>query len=86
MIKDAHRENTLKYKTQGITKIMNMDIWIIGILNQLSVRGSYTKIKFSKKWICYWQNPSFGIGPCCIPNAICLNMEFVFMEMWRFPQ
>ena len=30
-------------------KSINMDIWAIGILNQLFIRDSYTQIKFSKK-------------------------------------
>ena len=30
-------------------KIMKMDIQVVGALNQLVRRGSYTEIKFSKK-------------------------------------
>ena len=30
-------------------KSMNIEIWVAGTLNQLSIRGSYTQIKFSKK-------------------------------------
>ena len=45
---DTHRENALKNKTQELTKSMNMNIWVLSILNQLFVRGSYTEIKFSK--------------------------------------
>ena len=37
------------FKPPWLTKSMNMDIWVIGILNQLFIRGSYTQIKFSKK-------------------------------------
>ena len=29
---------------------MNMYIWAIGTLNQLFIGGSYTQIKFSKKF------------------------------------
>ena len=28
-----------------------MDIWVVGTLNQLFTRDSYTKIKFSKKYL-----------------------------------
>ena len=32
----------LSKKNQAVTKIMNMDIWLIGTLSQLFKRGSYT--------------------------------------------
>ena len=48
-VKDAHRENTLPNKTQALMKSMNMNIVVIGTLNQLFKRGSCAKIKFSKK-------------------------------------
>ena len=35
---DILRENALTNKTQALTKIMNMDIWIIGTLFQLFMR------------------------------------------------
>ena len=35
--------------TEALTKSMNMYIWVIGILNQLFIRDSYTPIKFLKK-------------------------------------
>ena len=54
--KDTHRENTLSNKTKMITKSMNMYIWTIGTLNQLFIRGSYTQIKFFKKWSSRWPN------------------------------
>ena len=47
-VKDNHRENTPSNKTQGLTKSLNMDIWEIGTLNQLFIRGSYTQVNFSK--------------------------------------
>ena len=47
--KDTHREKKSSNKIQGLTKSINMDIWIIATLNQLFMRGSYTQIKFSKK-------------------------------------
>ena len=48
-LKDTHRENTLTNKTLALSKSMNMDIWVIGTLNQLFIGGSYIKIKFPKK-------------------------------------
>ena len=41
------KESTTSNKTQAFTKIIN--IWIIGTLNQLFMKGFYTQIKFSKK-------------------------------------
>ena len=36
-------------RIQALMKSLNMDIWIIGTLNQIFIRSSYAKIKFSKK-------------------------------------
>ena len=46
ILKDAHRENSPTNKTTTLTKSMIIEIWVIGALNQLFIRGSYTKIKF----------------------------------------
>ena len=48
LFKDTHRY-TPSNKTQAVTKIMDMDIWVMGTLNQLFIRSSYTQIKVSKK-------------------------------------
>ena len=47
-VQDTHTENALTNKTQALTKSMNMDIWVLSILNQLFIRGYYTEIKFFK--------------------------------------
>ena len=49
-IKDINTENTSSNKTQALTKSRNEDIWVIGTLNQLFIKGSYIKIKKKKKW------------------------------------
>ena len=49
LIKDIQRGNIPSNKTQTLTKSTSMDIWLIGTLNQLFIRGFYTQIKFSKK-------------------------------------
>ena len=49
MLKDTHRENTPSNKTQALTESINMDILVIGRLNQLFIRGSFTKTEISKK-------------------------------------
>ena len=59
---------------------MNMDTWVIGTINQLCIRGSYTQIKFSKKKkkkkIVSGKTPFFVIGSFCMPDSICLNIGF----------
>ena len=49
IIKDTHGENTFSNKTEALTKSMNMNILVIGALDQLLIRDSYTKIKLRKK-------------------------------------
>ena len=44
IFKNTHRE-----KAPALAKSMSMDIWVVGISNQLFIRGSYTKAKFSRK-------------------------------------
>ena len=45
LVQDSHTENTPSNKTQALTKSTNMDIWLIGTLTQLFIRGFYTRIK-----------------------------------------
>ena len=40
LIKDTHREKVPSNKTAALTKNMIMDIWVVGTLNQLFIRGS----------------------------------------------
>ena len=49
LFKDTHGEKAPSNKTQASTKSMSMDIWVVGTLNLVFVRGSYNSIKFSKK-------------------------------------
>ena len=42
-IKDTHMENTPSNKTHALTKSMNVDILVVGTLNQLFLRSSYTR-------------------------------------------
>ena len=39
-VKDTHREKTILNETPALTNSMNMDIWVVGTLNQLFIRGS----------------------------------------------
>ena len=39
-VKDTHREKAPSNETPALTKSMNMDIWVVGTLNQLLIRGS----------------------------------------------
>ena len=47
-LKDTYREKSPLNKTPTLTKIMNMDIRVVGTSSQLFKRGSYSKTKFSK--------------------------------------
>ena len=46
---DTHRVKALSNKTPALRKSTNMGIWVVGTLNQLFIRGSYTETKLSKK-------------------------------------
>lgn len=48
-VKDIHWENTSSSKTQAFTKSANLDLWIIGSLNQIFLNGFYNPIKFSNE-------------------------------------
>ena len=45
-LKDTYREKEHSNKTSGLTKSMNMDIWVVGTSSQFFVRSSYTETKF----------------------------------------
>ena len=49
LLKDTNREKAPSNETQALTGSMNMDILVVGTLNQLFIRGSYTEVKFRKK-------------------------------------
>ena len=49
LLKDTNREKAPSNETQALTGSMNMDILVVGTLNQLFVRGSYTEVKLWKK-------------------------------------
>ena len=59
-IKDTHREKAPSNETPGLTKSMNMNIWVVGTSNQLFRRSSYSETKFSKKikWLLAKLRPS----------------------------
>ena len=40
LITDTHREKAPSFKAQVLTGSVNMDIWVVGTLNQLFIRGS----------------------------------------------
>lgn len=67
------RNKTFSNKTQGLTKSMNMDLWVINTLNQPFLRGSYI---FQKTKVVIGKTLFFVIGPFCTPSYICLNIGF----------
>ena len=75
--KDTHRENTPSNKIEALTKSINMYIRVIGTLNHLFIRGSYTPLNFFlKKEVIGGRSPFFVIGPFCTPHSVNLNIGF----------
>ena len=75
-IKDTHRGNKPWDKTQTLTKIIDMAIWVICTVNQLFMKGSYIHINFSKTKVVGGKTPSFVIAPFCTSHSICFNTGF----------
>ena len=77
---NTHSKNAPSNKTQVIIKSMNMEIWEVGTLNQLFIRGSYTEIKFSKKKkvnkAVSGKTPFFVTAPFYTLHSICLSFGF----------
>ena len=40
VVKDTHRQKAPSDETSTLSKIMNMDIWLVGTTNQLFIGGS----------------------------------------------
>lgn len=74
--KDTQREKSRPGRTPGLTKSLNMNIWIVGAVNQLFKGGSYNKIKLSKKKVVSGKTLLLVIGPFYTPHSICLNTGF----------
>ena len=55
---------------------MDLDIWVVGTLNQLIVIDSYTEIEISKNKSFSGKTPFFVKGQFCIPHSIYLNISF----------
>ena len=53
-----------------------MDIWVIDTLNQLFIRGFYTRIKFQKNKVVRGKTPFIVISQIYTPYYICLNNGF----------
>ena len=51
MLKDTHMEQAPSIKTAVLTKSMNVGIWVVGTLNQLFIRGSYTEMFKKAKYL-----------------------------------
>ena len=72
-IKDTHREKVPSNKTPALTESMNMDIWVVGTLNQLFIGSSQTETKFQKHKVVTDKTPFFVIGPFCTHHSICFK-------------
>lgn len=63
ILRDTHKDNTTSKKTEALKKSMYMYIQVIGTLNQLFIRGSYTHIiKKKKNEVVSDKNPFFAIS------------------------
>ena len=74
--KDTLRENTTSNKSQALAKSLNMDIWVIGTLNQIFIRNSYTQIFFSENTVVIGISPFFVIDPICTLLLFVLKLTF----------
>ena len=63
-----------KLKRLWKEKGMNMDIWVIGKLNQIFSRDKL-RLNFEKK-VVRDKTALFVIGPFCTLRSICLNIGF----------
>ena len=74
--KDTLRENTTSNKSQALAKSFNMDIWVIGALNQIFIRNSYTQIFFSENTVVIGISTFFVIDPICTLLLFVLKLTF----------
>ena len=74
--KDTLRENTTSNKSQALAKSLNMDIWVIGTLNQVFIRNSYTQNFFSENTVVCGISPFFVIGPISTLLLFVLKLTF----------
>ena len=63
-----------KLKRLWKEKGMNLEIWVIGKLNQIFSRDKL-RLNFEKK-VVRDKTPLFVIGPFCTLRSICLNIGF----------
>ena len=77
ILRDTHKDNTTSKKTEALKKSMYVYIQVIGTLNQLFIRGSYTHIiKKKKNEVVSDKNPFFAISSFCTLHSTCLNIGF----------
>ena len=58
-VEDTHIENAPSNETEAYTKSMNICFEAIGALNQLFMKGTYNKSKFSKNEAISGKSPFF---------------------------
>ena len=67
--KDTQREKAPLNQTPALTKSMNIDIWDVGISNQLPIRGSQTETNLQKYTVVTGKTPFFLIGLFCTHHS-----------------
>ena len=74
-------------ETSALSKIMNMDIWLVGTSNQLLYEALKLKQNFRKNKVVIGKIPFFVIGSFCTPILFVLTWlltEKFCLEMFRF--
>ena len=85
MLKDTQREKALSNNAEELTKRMNMDMGVVGILSSLFIKVSYAQMKFTKNKVVFldfvisihFVHPILFALTCTYDRAI-LYRNFVF--------
>ena len=77
-LKDSHREKVPSNKTPALAKSMDINIWVVGISNQLFLRSflNWKKKKIKKNKVVTSKTPFFVMSLLCTPHSIFLNISF----------
>ena len=83
---DTHREKAPLNKTPALLESMNMNIWVVGISNQLSITGSYSILKqnFQKNKLDAGKTVFFVIGQFYNSHSICLKSFWEGSFAWIY--
>ena len=78
-VKDTHKEKVPLNETPALTKIMNMDVWVVdNHANTLLTLKEVLNLKqnFQTNEVVIGKSPFFEIDPFYTSHSICLNTGF----------